>query len=206
MLTKRLFAFCAALAAATATGQTANPITLPVDRLDRYTVSTDAEVVESFAMERVRLRGELDILHDPVPEMQWERERTGVSAAFVHQFNPNLRYEIYSFCQRVWEHQADAATLATYLQQKATEYPEANFEVILAPEKTQGKARFRILGQRAIPLIYAFDRGDQRILRAENWVDYDDWVHIVAIEAPESLFDRFHEMVRQNLNSMVYRD
>lgn len=177
-------------------------LTLPSEAMDRYSVATHFDTIESFEMERVRLDGRLDITYDPVPGMRWDREANNASAVFVNQFNPALRYSVSSFPADAFEQKFGLDMLRAYLAGKAATLADRGFELVLAPEIDTGKARFRILGQRAISFSYAFTRDGKAITRGENWIQKDGMIHIVSVEAPTQAFPRFFETVRRALNSM----
>lgn len=95
-------------------------------------------------------------------------------------------------------------TLRSYLQglsQGMTE--EQDFAVLEEPVISTGPARFRFLGQRAIPLRYRFIDGGNDVTRAENWFQIGDNIHVIVIEGPSRFFDSYFESIRVPFNSSV---
>lgn len=177
---------------------------IPIHAIDRYQVSTHSEMIESFAMERVRLTGRIEFFYDPVPAMRWDRDATTTSAAFVNRFTPSMRYEVYSFPANALSMPLTPKALEAYLRFRAIEFAEASFKVVSPPAQRSGPARFRIFGQRAMFFSYSFERSGERIVRGENWAEVDNIIHVVAIEAKTDSFPHFFESVRQSMNSMHY--
>ena len=194
--------FAGALSALAATSEE-EVFKIPLNRIDRYKPSIYGETVDSTRMSRVRLKGRNDLLYDPIPNMIWQRGYPLASAAFYNRLEPRIRYEVTSFSADLLEQDFGVALVMSYLRSKEQEYAEAGYEILLAPEKTTGAARFRLFGQRALSFTYSFMREEQLIIRGENWIERDGVIHIVAIEAPtRRAFDAFFERVRQAMNSM----
>ncbi len=156
-------------------------------------------------MTRIRLSGRRDLIYDLVDFMQWHQEYQFASVAFYHRIDPRMRYEVTSLPANRLPMKFGVELLENYLRGREAALAEFDYELLLAPEVSTGPARFRILGQRALPIMYSFVRGDDRIIRGENWVEINGTVHIVAVEAHnETVFRSFSERVRLAMNSMRY--
>ncbi len=177
---------------------------IPFDRIDRYQASLYEEMVESTPMSRIRLKGRIDLVYDLIADMRWQKDFRLASAAFYNRFEPRMRYEVTSFSADLLERQFDVDLVMSYLNGQAERYAENGFQVLLRPEVTNGPARFRIFGQRALSFTFAFERDGNPVIRGENWIERDGIIHIVAVEAhTERAFETFFEYVRQAMNSMV---
>lgn len=170
--------------------------------IDTYTVSNYKEPLESMLMDRTRLKGRTDILFDRIPSHRSITNAPGVSACFQVPLSPDFKIKFISFPKSAFKHPLDVATLAAYLNGLSLKFEKQHIEVLEYPEVTTGRSKFRILGQRALTLRYSLDIGEQRITRGENWVQHDDMIHIVVVEAPSPNFDGYYQDARRYLKSM----
>lgn len=160
-------------------------------------------MVEALAIERIRIKGTKDIMFDPVPGMKLSDQKPG-KVLYFSRSSPQHTFEILSFHSKAFPAEVNASTLQLYLQGRAIDLAKKNFEIIEAPVVTTGPAKFRILGERALTLRYAFDTEQGRIIRGENWLEKDGMVHVVAIQGTPNGFNRHFKRVKAALNSMTY--
>ena len=159
-------------------------------------------------LDRTRLKGRTDILLDPIPSHRWVRNEPGVSACFHVSLAPDFKIKLISFPKSALKYPLDVATLTAYLNGLSLKFEQQHFEILEVPEVTTGRSKFRIFGKRALTLRYSLDVGPvgsdelKRITRGENWVLYDDVIHIVIIEAPSNSFDQYYKDARNYLKSM----
>ncbi|MEO0511003.1 MAG: hypothetical protein AAF065_14225 [Verrucomicrobiota bacterium] len=191
------------LSTATLVGQEITYPRIPVHLLDKYKVTEHEEVVEMMTMTRVRIKGRKEITFDPVPNMMLWDKNPG-QARFYHRAAPQLTFEILSFPVSAFRYELSEKMLEEYLKGQEKAFVERNFEVIEPPELGTGPAKFRILGERALTLRYAFDTEQGRLLRGENWLEKDDMIHVVVIDGTPELFDNHFKRIKAGLNSMTY--
>lgn len=128
----------------------------------------------------------------------------GVSLKFAHYANPRLKVDLISFTKEDFGYEMEAEVLRDYLAGIEEEFTaEQAFEIVEEPVVSTGPAKFRFLGQRALPLRYRFIRDKIDLTRAENWFEIDGIIHVIAIEAPTRFFDAYFESIRIPFNSSV---
>lgn len=178
---------------------------IPYGMIHQYEAMTHEEEVESTIMSRIRLKGPQDLIYDPIADMFWDKDYQKASAAFFNRLERRLRYEVISFDNNLLDRELNTDAILAYLRDQEQQLAEADFKLLLPPEDSNGPARFRILGQRALSFSFSYLRGEDRIIRGENWIEKDGFIFIVAVEAHnQEAFNIFFERVRQAMNSMRY--
>lgn len=158
------------------------------------------ERLESFFVTRLRLSGPIVFTMDPIPGFQ--PAEGGGPEAFVHYATSAARIDLRSFAPEDFGTKLSAQSLTAYLDRLAASHPPGqHFEILEAPAVTNGPARFRFLGKRALTLRYAYDQEGKRTVRAENWVEAEGLIHVISIEAPRDAFDRHFEAARASFNA-----
>lgn len=155
-------------------------------------------------MERIRMTGSKDILIDPIPQHYWDAAAKDVSARFELKGAPEFKVDVISFPKSSFPHSLTPETLIAYLEGRRITHTDQNFEILEYPEVTTGRAKFRMFGERALTLRYSFSQKESKIIRAENWVEYDQIIYIVAIEGPANAFHLQFRDAKSSFNSMSY--
>lgn len=198
---------CLALFGSSLVGQNGPFPQIPLAGIKPYTASIEYENLESFRMERLRLKGWRDIVMDLIPAHRTDNSDRRVSIAFEHINDARRKISLRIFPSSGFKESLDAQTLNLYLQGVARGFgKEAAFEIIDPAEETAGKARFRVAGQKALTLRYAFTENNERIHRGENWIQWDDHICILTVEAPAAAFDGYHRFVKDSVSSMTFED
>lgn len=189
----------------TALAQEVDFPSIPNEAVDAYSVTQIDERLESVDRPQMRAAGRfLTFKMDPVDSHSVVRAPEGISLRLEHNANLQLKVELSSFERDAFGYDLSEQTLRDYLkgiEQQMTE--EKNFQILEEPVITTGPARFRFLGQRAIPLRYRFLNGEADITRAENWFQTENAIHVIAIQGPSRFFDSYFESIRIPFNSSV---
>ena len=178
--------------------------TIPVNAIDKYAVSYFEEPLESMVMTRIRLKGSKDIIIDVIPSHRWSSQPDTVSAHFHIPMAPDFKMHLISFPKKAFVHQLTVGALTEYLEGVLLRLADTKIEVLEYPETSTGPAKFRIFGERALTICYAMDLNEQRITRSENWVEFDDMIHVITVECPSRSFTRYYKEARGYWNSMSY--
>jgi hypothetical protein len=178
---------------------------IPKSAVDAYTVTQVYERIESVDVPQLRATGRLLTFQmDPVDSHSTVPAPEGVSLRLEHYANPQLQVDLSSFAREAFEFGLSEETLRQYLAGIAqTMTEEQNFKILEEPVITTGPARFRFLGQRAIPLRYRFRDKGVDLTRAENWFRIGDNIHVISIQGPSRFFDTYFESIRVPFNSSV---
>ena len=175
-----------------------------ISSVDHYKVSVYQETIETMQMDRIRMTGRKDILIDPIPQHYWNAAAKDVSARFELKGAPEFKIDVISFPKNSFPHSLTPETLNAYLEGRRLAHTDQSFEILESPEITTGPAKFRIFGERALTLRYSSSQDEIKSVRAENWVEYDQIIYIVAIEAPANAFQLEFRDAKSSFNSMSY--
>ena len=177
---------------------------IPAHAVDQYAVSYFEEPLESMVMTRIRLKGSKDIIIDVIPSHRWSSQPGTASAHFHIPMAPEFKMQFISFPKAAFVFPLNVETLTAYLEGIMLQFAEQGIEVLEYPETSTGPAKFRIFGERALTICYAMDLNEQRITRSENWVEFDDMIHVITVECPSRSFTRYYKEARGYWNSMSY--
>lgn len=204
----RLGAGCLFLLASALSAEDVQFPTIPTEAVDKYAVTAFNERVESVDLPALRVSGrQLTFKMDAIGQHTPAQAPEGVSLRLQHYANPLLQVELVSFKADDFAFDLDEQTLRDYLKGIEQQYSvEQNFEVLEEPVISTGPARFRFLGQRAIPMRYKFTEGGNDLTRAENWFLIGDNIHVISIQGPSRFFDGYFESIRIPFNSSVPLD
>lgn len=176
---------------------------IPLAQLERYKTIIYHEIIESIVMEQIRLVGPKTIQIEVPSDYSIDTNVKQASVAFLHQKAIGYGFNLYSFPQKAFKHKLTDTTLNAYLENLALSYkPKAQFEIIEAAEVNDGRARFRIFGQKALTIRYALNIKEQRIIVAENWAQEGDTIYMISVIGPERSFNFIFKEIRIELNSM----
>lgn len=179
------------------------PPSIPLAQLERYSAVSRPEMIESMEIDRLHLEGPQTIVIELPHGYRVDVNVKHASVAFINQLAPDYSCNFYSFLAKAFKYKLTDQTLNAYMAHLAQGHsPEAKFEIIEAAEATGGRAKFRILGRKALTLRYALTVDKQRIIVAENWVQYEDKIYVVSILGPERVFEHIFKQLRVELNSM----
>jgi hypothetical protein len=177
-----------AVSSATITAQQAPPPpVIPYGSLIRYTATETYETVETMQLERLLLRGSINIMMDPIGGHVAAPAKERASVRFEIDAAPQFRVDFLTFPRRSFPHKVNDDTLNAYLDGLAAiQAPEREFEIVeYSDYSPEGESKFRILSRRAHQIIYEFsDPKAGRLAIAENWVELGDYIHVVKVQAP----------------------
>lgn len=181
---------------------------IPTEAVDQYTVTAFTERVESVDLPALRFSGRLlTFKMDAIDQHKPAQAPEGVSARLQDYANPLLQVELVSFKAEDFEFDLNEQTLRDYLKGVEQQFAEEQkFEVLEEPVISTGPARFRFLGQRAIPMRYTFSEDGRDLTRAENWFPIEDNIHVISIQGPSGFFDGYFESIRIPFNSSAPLD
>ncbi len=175
---------------------------IPEGMIERYSAEPFAERVESFAMERLLLKGRHPILMDYIPGHRFVGN-SNASAFFDIRFNPGYQTSFFVFPENTFGAALSPESLNLYLRGKATKAPPVmRFEIIENASPTTGPAKFRIFGMRALTIRYTHLVEGKAVTTGENWIENDGTIFVVTVRAPSEGFERYFERVRVALSSM----
>ena len=148
-------------------------------------------MLESMQVDRLWLRGNIEIKMDPIPGHRVEPAQGQASARFALRNATGYTIDFLAFPSRSFGHRVDNDTLNAYLDGLALRHkPEQAFKVIRHSEfRESGPSDFRLLGKRAHHIRYSYVKEETRHSVAESWVEDEGTIYLVRVTAPSSGFE-----------------
>jgi hypothetical protein len=165
--------------------------TIPYGALVPYAASIESERLESMDVDRLWLRGNIDIKMDPLPDHVSAPTAGRASASFVIRSAPDFSVDFLAFPVAAFGQSIDNETLNAYLEGLRVQHtPEQKFEILKQSELSEtGPSDFRILDQRAYHIRYSYIKDETTPFGvAESWIEDSGMIYVVRVEAPMSGF------------------
>lgn len=177
---------------------------IPTAALEHYTVSVVDEQVETMRLPRLRLTGRKTLQMDILANHISMPSKGQCSARLAIANSPDIKIEFLIFSSTSFQYPLNDDSLNLYLAGlKLRHKPSQAFTILEESAFNEnGRAKFRILGQRAMTIRYSFQHDDQTIICGENWIERDGTIYIVRVQAPSRAFSSEYEDARATLNSI----
>ncbi len=166
------------------------------------------ERLETVDLPRIRIDANPDIQMDFL-EAFTLTDAKDESLLLTHRYRPNLQISLSVWPETSIRGDIDQANVQDYvrrLSENAARNQE-HFEVITPPTDDSAPTKIRFLGAKPITLEYIVVRSvngeSTRVMVQESWVQLNEQVYLLRVEAPE---DRFNDFFRQckGLASSMY--